>query len=120
MPRNLLKSAEQEARDLLERMGIPGAQERSAGELVELANLIAERDHLAQVIDFIGTAAMGGELFPVGPQDTEYAEDGETVIRHVGPWEFRFGIGDTFLAAVEDEMREPMTPQHRRTNKKEV
>jgi hypothetical protein len=34
-------SAEQQARDLLERMEIPNAQDFSAGELVELANLIA-------------------------------------------------------------------------------
>lgn len=35
-------SAEQQARDLLERMEVEGAQSYSAGELVELANLIAE------------------------------------------------------------------------------
>lgn len=34
-------SAEQQARDLLERMEIPNAQNFSSGELVELANLIA-------------------------------------------------------------------------------
>lgn len=39
-----MKSAEQEARDLLERMEIEGAQSFSAGELVELANLIAAQD----------------------------------------------------------------------------
>ncbi len=36
------KSVEQQARDLLERMGIEGAQSFSSGDLVELANLIAE------------------------------------------------------------------------------
>jgi hypothetical protein len=35
------KSAEQQARDMLERMGVPDAQSYSAGDLVELANLIA-------------------------------------------------------------------------------
>lgn len=35
-------SAEQQARDLLERMEIDGAQAYSAGELVELANVIAD------------------------------------------------------------------------------
>lgn len=34
-------SAEQAARDLLERIGVPDAQDYSAGNLVELANLIA-------------------------------------------------------------------------------
>lgn len=33
-------TAEQKARDLLERMDVEGAQDYSAGELVELANLI--------------------------------------------------------------------------------
>lgn len=36
------KSIEQQARDLLERMGIEGAQSFSSGDLVELANLIDE------------------------------------------------------------------------------
>lgn len=35
------KSAEQQARDMLERMGVEDAQSMSAGDLVELANLIA-------------------------------------------------------------------------------
>lgn len=34
-------TAEQQARDMLKRMGVDGAQNFSAGELVELANLIA-------------------------------------------------------------------------------
>lgn len=37
-------TAEQKARDLIERMGVPDAQEYSAGELVELANLIVSAD----------------------------------------------------------------------------
>jgi hypothetical protein len=36
------KSAEQQARDLLERLEVDGAQAYSAGKLVELANLIAD------------------------------------------------------------------------------
>jgi hypothetical protein len=35
-------TAEQQARDLLERLEVVGAQSYSAGELVELANLIAD------------------------------------------------------------------------------
>lgn len=34
-------TAEQKARDMLERMGVKDAQDFSAGDLVELANLIA-------------------------------------------------------------------------------
>ena len=34
------KTPEQQARDLLERLGHPRAQELSAGDVVELANLI--------------------------------------------------------------------------------
>ena len=41
-------TAEQKARDLLESIGVEDAQNFSAGELVELANLISERDHLAK------------------------------------------------------------------------
>lgn len=36
------KSAEQQARDLLERYGLEDAQSFSAGDIVELANLIAD------------------------------------------------------------------------------
>lgn len=39
-----MASAEQQARDLLERMEIEGAQSFSAGELVELANVIADAE----------------------------------------------------------------------------
>jgi len=36
------KSAEQQARDLLEQYGLEDAQSMAAGDLVELANLIAD------------------------------------------------------------------------------
>jgi hypothetical protein len=39
-------SAEEQARNLLARLGIGPTRYYSAGDLVELANLIAERDHL--------------------------------------------------------------------------
>lgn len=45
-----MSSAEQQARDLLDRLEVDGAQNYSAGEIVELANLIAERNHLARVV----------------------------------------------------------------------
>lgn len=41
-------TAEQKARDLLERLGVEGAQSFSAGEIVELANLIADHEKLQQ------------------------------------------------------------------------
>jgi hypothetical protein len=39
-----VRTAEQRARDMLERMGVENAQSMSAGDVVELANLISERD----------------------------------------------------------------------------
>lgn len=39
-------SAEQQARDMLERLGHPNAQSMTAGDLVELANLINECQRL--------------------------------------------------------------------------
>ncbi len=39
-------TAEQQARDMLDRLGVPDAQTYSSGDLVELANLIAEVDML--------------------------------------------------------------------------
>jgi len=44
-------TAEQQARDMLERMGVEDAQSFSTGDLVELANLIAERDYLLKMVD---------------------------------------------------------------------
>lgn len=44
------KSAEQQARDLLERLGVEDAQSFSAGDVVELANLIADAEHLRVLI----------------------------------------------------------------------
>jgi hypothetical protein len=42
-------TVEQRARDMLERIGVENAQGFSSGELVELANLIAEHDMLMKV-----------------------------------------------------------------------
>jgi len=49
-----MKTPEQKARDLLERMEVPGAQQCTAGELVELANLFCgsntvERECIASI-----------------------------------------------------------------------
>jgi len=69
-------TTEQEARDLLERIGVPNAQEFSAGELVELANLIAYK-HKPGLTGWICPACGGGNspystrcpcvMVPLGP-----------------------------------------------------
>lgn len=43
-------TAEQKAREMLERMGVEDAQDFSAGDLVELANLISARDGAAALV----------------------------------------------------------------------
>lgn len=72
---------------------------------LEVTEAITERDRLAAALEFISTADTGGELYPVGPDGIEYAEDGNTVARYCTPWHFLDGKGDTFLDAVEDAMR---------------
>ena len=51
------QTAEQQARDLLERMGIEDAQSFSSGDLVELANLIVQNSQWK----FIVKQIIGGE-----------------------------------------------------------
>lgn len=63
-------------------------------------------ERLERALEFISTADTGGEIFPSGPSDTEYAEDGNTVVRHVPPWMFLTGRGPTFLEAVESAMEQ--------------
>jgi len=43
------ETAEQAARDLLSRLGVPGAQSYTSGDLVELANMFAREREAAQV-----------------------------------------------------------------------
>lgn len=88
---------------MLERMGVADAQQFSAGDLVELANLIAERDRLAAALEFISTADRGGELFPSGPSDEiDVDHCGRPILaRYAGEWVFLSGRGPTFLEAVE-------------------
>lgn len=45
-----MTSIEQQARDLLDRMEVDGAQNFSSGELVELANLISEHHEDVRII----------------------------------------------------------------------
>ncbi len=49
-------TAEQQARDLLERYGVEDAQSMTAGDLVELANLIADANAYRRVEDWHGKA----------------------------------------------------------------
>lgn len=44
-------TAEQQARDMLERAGVEHAQEMSAGDLVEIANLIARGSEQAERLE---------------------------------------------------------------------
>jgi hypothetical protein len=46
-------SAEQRARDMLERMGVPDAQSFTTGDVIELANLIAQRDGLVRACEML-------------------------------------------------------------------
>lgn len=48
-----MSTPEQHARDLLERLGVERSQEFTAGDLGELANIIAERDSLASRLDML-------------------------------------------------------------------
>lgn len=57
-------TAEQKARDMLERMSVEGAQTFSAGDIVELANLIATRDGVAAIV-----AKMRADLTAIGGFD---------------------------------------------------
>lgn len=47
----MAESVEQEARDLLERMGIEDAQSFTAGDVVELANLINDVAWIAKQVE---------------------------------------------------------------------
>jgi len=58
-------TAEQKARDMLERMGVPDAQSYTAGDLVELANLIANADR-PRDLTMTMTADMGANLHSDG------------------------------------------------------
>ena len=71
---------------------------------------MTENARLRAALAYISTAGSGQELYPVGPSHTDYTDDGQTVVRHTGPWFFQYGVGDTFLDAVEDDMRKAANP----------
>jgi hypothetical protein len=63
------KTAEQEARDILERIGVSGAQDFRASDLVELANLIVEVRRLRTLLGHQEESAFlhGFSIFPREP-----------------------------------------------------
>jgi hypothetical protein len=63
-----------------------------------------ETARLRAALAFISTSDSGGEIYPTGPSDTVYSEDGNTVLEYKAPWSFLTGEGDTFLEAVEAAM----------------
>jgi len=71
MSDTMKNSLEQQARDILERAGDEHAQQRTAGDVVEIANLLAENERLQSGLRGIrrefgyrsinnGTATLGG------------------------------------------------------------
>jgi hypothetical protein len=56
------ESAEQQARDLLERCGVEDAQSFSAGDVVELANLIAKNAAVNDKAVVRAAACIWGEM----------------------------------------------------------
>ena len=83
-----MSSVEQQARDLLDRMEVDGAQNFSSGELVELAELISERNRLAKEIDRLHTwdglmelldEHWPEDIFPTLP-DTDKRDPGPRIV----------------------------------------
>lgn len=71
-------TAEQQARDMLERMGIENAQSFTAGELVELADIIAERNAMAKILrdarQYVERARIEAEAKHDNPESGSYDE----------------------------------------------
>jgi hypothetical protein len=79
-------SCEQRARDLLERLGHPRAQQLSAGDVVELANLFNEIARLQARLDFVAS------YFEISEEDIDQAID---------------GIEDALIQTIEESGSEP-------------
>ena len=61
-------TAEQKARDMLQRMGVEGAQDFSAGDLAELANLIDaafSQQGIGELIGHICAVKFQGHIWPI-------------------------------------------------------
>jgi hypothetical protein len=106
-------SVEQEARDILDRMGVPGAQQLSTGTVVELANLVAEARHLrAQVAELLPYASAGADALdswePYGDVDgaayTVLQEGADAMLDRIRAGEFGTPPG---VSAVGDPTGRP-------------
>lgn len=97
--------AEQRARDLLESLGVKDAQTYTTGDLVKIAQVIAERDLFARMITAVAFGDPGSqELWPVGPETLQYDAAGNHSGAS-GPWFFLKGRGATFIEAIQDHLK---------------
>jgi len=83
-----MKTAEQEAREILVRMEYLDARDLSAGEVVEIANLIAERDRLRESI----AQHPSPPTFDFDVGNTEYTDIG------LGLYAMQQGRGDVVIS----------------------
>jgi hypothetical protein len=63
------ETAEQKARDLLDRMEVDSAQNFSAGDLVELANFIRDSDDMRRGVSILATFAHEVMMGAVKPSE---------------------------------------------------
>jgi hypothetical protein len=83
------KSAEQQARDLLERCGVEDAQSFSAGDVIALANFIADanehRSHIEHIRTLAATWAVDGDTYlHLSGQDLGYADAAVQIMAIIG------------------------------------
>ena len=73
----------------------------------EYESLRAEIIRLRKIIDFIGEYESGAglELYPCGCHSVEWSQDGMKIVKYNAPWYFAYSTGDTFIEAVEAEMK---------------
>ena len=106
-------SAEQEARNLLERMGVEGAQNLKASDLTELGNLISNQSRLlakqtapapaGSLVERVATAMQPGTF-----DYSIYEPEARAAIREVAAWlrsEYprREGYGTAWANLIEEE-----------------
>lgn len=106
-----MTTLEQLARDLLERMGIENAQSFTAGDVVELANLIAERNAAGRMAGELLTAAK----LALGEAQA-YADEVDGVERHQAAVAALAPIRDAIAKAEAGLLEasppwEPLTPE---------
>lgn len=65
----MVKSCEQRAREILDRMGVDGALEMRPSEVVEIANLIAENVRLTAILRQHGLSKSSPMHCPSASQD---------------------------------------------------